>query len=431
MKTRTRVGTPLLIAAVALGAPPDRAHAETPPIIGTTTVPALVEVHPFEVTTFSPQPGRDAISPSASPLPSFPIVPTIPNYYVVRVTDQALLDTIVARTDPDTGAFGGYILGRVDPGSFGFNRNSFTRKAWSWHLSGPAVSDDLPPDCGVFNPDLIERDIRRAFGRNFCSGSIQQVIIRADTSTPGDIDINGKVGLQDYKLLERAFTGPTRRCWQASAADDSACMADLDGDGRVDVRDGLILRDRWQGLSLNKPDVFEIVALDKDVPSDVPRPGALIPIDIVDVQIKVTDGLGRTFGHGLPALKGTAAYEARIDADLFIDDGVQFVSNARGIVRVRVERQPNAIDRGSVDLLARINGEEYVLARDVAIAALPASFEIAFLSNLADVDEDGVVTAADLTTFYNLYVKGEADLSGDGRTDYEDLSLYLDAYQAQ
>lgn len=402
----------ILASSSALGAPEGQGQGQGPGFpspIQTTTVPALVEVTPYVITAHN-------------------ILPAIPARHVVRITDQATLDHIVAHTDPGTGAFSSAIYGTVRTGNGGYNRNSVIPKAYSWHLTNVfATTADLAAPCLAADAFGVERDIRASYNGPFCGINLSSVVIRPDTSLPADIDTNGKVGLNDYNLMRAGFTGPTRRCWQRSAVpgNDTACAADLNDDTRVDYRDGLVLRNNWGGLEINRPDVYEVLAVEK-FPQLVPFPGALV--DDVDLTIRITDPAGRVFGHGLPQLVGTASYEIDANSDGLVDDGVQFMTTTRGASQIHIERQSIATF-GTFDLIVKINGTRTVLARDVSVQSLPADFSIfRLVPRSADIDGDGHVTPADMAAFGTQYTRNDADFDGDGRTTPEDLAAFMDAY---
>lgn len=425
MSTRARTTLACIAAAAALSTA-GAAHAAPsdllPPVppIQTSTVPALVDITPVQLTLF---PAADNI------------IPAPPQRYTVRITDQAVLNQFISKTNPETGAYNGFITGTVKTGSGGYNRNTLLPRTYSWHLdnvdSPDVIAFNIP--CGG-SPDYLERDLKLNYNTTFCSGFISHVAIRPDTSTLADIDANQRIGIADYNLLRAAYTGPTRRCWQRSTApgDDTACAADLNDDARIDTRDALILRQNWQGLESNRPNVYEFIAQDRRLPGFI-LPAPTGTYDAVDVLMTITDPAGRVFGHALPQISGTACFELDRNNDRKIDDAAQLVSNIRGNIRIRIERQPDAANGGTFDLIMRLNGESFTVEQDVAITSLPRTFTVFALvpHTGADLNGDSRITIDDLNTFTDLYTKGQMDYNGDGKTDAEDLMIFMDDYQAE
>lgn len=174
---------------------------------GVSTVPALVTVRVADVEQF-----------------------------VVRVTDQEVLDTMI---DIWLGHHPPMIVtGDLRTGNRGYNHDALTGSYWSWHVDEDTVTliENAMEICDGC-PSFVDSELYlwlRVVGC-YCPWSSEIVAIDADTSILGDINVDGDADADDLTILANSLTGPNRACCGGILG--NTCAADTDADTDVDLLD--------------------------------------------------------------------------------------------------------------------------------------------------------------------------------------------------
>ncbi len=237
---------------------------------------------------------------------------------------------------------------------------------------------------------------------------------------PGDLNHDGLVNCGDFF--------PFAACLEAGGPDVAAppaCAdADADGDGVVDIADGLIIRANWAGPRI-APLCIAIEALGGPAGQGNAEP---------DFDMTFTDPTGRVLSRVSAGIPAAVLVSADLDANGTRDIAAHLVGYTPGVYRVLLEAATGATATDRVTLRASLNGSTTTLAKDVPVMSLPAQpYEFAVLVR-GDVDLDGDLDADDRSGFVALLLNAtpglscgglSADLNGDGRADGEDIRTFI------
>jgi hypothetical protein len=177
------------------------------PCAGTTTVPALVTVRVADLEDF-----------------------------VVRVTDQDVLDTMIEICLGLHGPMN--VTGDLLTGNQGYNHDALSGSYWSWHLDEDTVAlADMSMEICDGRPSFVDGDLHfwLTFVGHYCPWSCDIVAIDADTALLGDINVDGVVDAGDLAILASSLTRPNVAC--CGGMRGNYCAADTDADTDVDLHD--------------------------------------------------------------------------------------------------------------------------------------------------------------------------------------------------
>ncbi len=203
-------------------------------------------------TTVQANPDFAASGPcgGASTVPALVTVRVVDERFVVRVTNQALLDHMIDICEGH--APQKIVLGTLRTGNDGYNHDPSSGTVWSWHLREDSIvlADFAVELCdGV--PSFVEGTLEywHDLVGEYCPWSSRIVAVGPDIGLPGDFDLNGVVNHADYAALGECLSGPSPdpcsdfvmgmppcpdRCFEGPAG---CCATDMNEDPDIDLAD--------------------------------------------------------------------------------------------------------------------------------------------------------------------------------------------------
>ncbi len=156
-----------------------------------------------------------------------------PEQFVIRVTDQVLLDEMIDICQGHS--MQRIVVGRLVTGNGGYNHDALNSNVWSWHLQEDTISlADMTMEVCDGLPSFVENYLGYwvGFVHTYCPWTSNIVAIAEDDSVNGDIDVDHDVDLSDYSRLSECLQGPQADCFS-----NYYCDGDLDGDNDIDLVD--------------------------------------------------------------------------------------------------------------------------------------------------------------------------------------------------
>ncbi|MBN1513925.1 MAG: hypothetical protein JXB13_18050 [Phycisphaerae bacterium] len=186
----------------------------------------------------------------ASTVPALVTVKVVDQQFLIRVTDQALLEEMIDICQGH--APQKIVVGTLRTGNDGYNHDPLNGTVWSWHLREDSIKlAEVAVEVCDGLPSFVEGPLEywHDMVRHYCPWSSRIVAVGPDTSLPGDFDLNGVVDHADYAALGACFSGPSPegcsdfqfgkppcpdRCFEGPAG---CCATDMNDDPDIDVAD--------------------------------------------------------------------------------------------------------------------------------------------------------------------------------------------------